>query len=272
MEDEWGGTFREFRAPWGATLTVFEEDASHFEDILDSGVGWPYEIRQLVLLAKPGDVVVDVGANYGYTACLFAYEVEDQGHVLAMEPGPRMFDLLRRNVERNVPGRVTVVNAAVGSEPGRAQLHRSGSNLATHSLSPTLVPNVRDVVDVEVRTLDELCATYLPEREPDLLKVDVEGWELEVLRGGRAMLERARPTIWLEFWPDGIAAAGFDPKGVLDLMHELDYTITAHDLVREDVVDSSDEAILRYCEESGARFRAEGKFNRHGILYLHASV
>src|SRR5262245_48390832 len=148
MDDEWGLTRREFRAPWGAQLTVIAEDASHFEDILESGVGWPYEIRQLVLLAKPGDVVVDVGANYGYTACLFAYEVEESGRVLAIEPGPRMFDLLRSNVERNVPDRVQVVNAAAGSEPGTALLYRSGTNLATNGLNPSLVPNVRDTVEV----------------------------------------------------------------------------------------------------------------------------
>ena len=92
-----------------------------------------------------------------------------------------------------------------------------------------------------------------------------------MLQGATDVLRRARPSLWLEFWPDGLRANGHDPQWVLDLLVELGYVVTAHDLVIESPLDLRADEIVAYCDEATERFRAEGKHQLVGILYLHAT-
>jgi FkbM family methyltransferase len=269
-EHGWNGTPVSITTPWGDTLTVLREDASHYGDVLETGVSWAYETRYLKPYLAPGDVVVDVGANYGYTTCYFASVCGPTGHVLALEPEPDTRALLEHNVRTSGHQNVEIVPAAAGASNGSISLWRSATNFANHALNAGLVPNVRDSVQVDVVTLDELCATRLGERPPTVLKIDVEGWEWDVLQGSRQVLDRARPTIWLEYWPDGIRANGHEPGDVLDLFDEYGYAVSAHDLVIESPVDVSGRQIIDYCQEASERFRAAGRPGLHGILYLHA--
>ncbi|GAA2128632.1 FkbM family methyltransferase [Nocardioides bigeumensis] len=255
----------------GAELTVLKEDASHYGDVLATGVSWAYETAFLEPIVEPGDVVIDVGANYGYTSSYFSSEVGPEGFVLSLEPEPDTRSLLSHNMRTNGHTNVEVVAAAAGAEPGTARLFRSGTNLATHSLSDALVRNIKDSVTVEVVTLDELCAIRLDGRPPTVLKIDAEGWEWGVLEGAADVLRRYRPALWMEFWPDGLRANGHDPQWVLDLLTELGYAVTAHDLVLETALPLEPDEIVPYCDEATERFRREGKHNLVGILYLHAT-
>ena len=270
-EPEFGGTPVTIRTPWGDELTVLREDASHYGDVLESGVSWAYETQYLEPYVEPGDVVVDVGANYGYTTTYFASEVGPEGFVLSIEPEPDTRALLEHNVRSSGYQTVEIVAAAAGDRSGTISLYRSATNFANHSLNGSLVPNVRDAVQVEVVTVDELCASRLGDRLPTVLKIDVEGWEWATLEGARRTLEQAKPAIWLEYWPDGIRANGHEPRDVLDLFDSLGYVTTAHDLVLESPVDVTGDAIIAYCDEATERFKQAGRTELHGILYLHAA-
>jgi FkbM family methyltransferase len=76
------------------------------------------------------------------------------GHVVAFEPDPDNFALLRRNVELNGYGNVELVNAAVSDRPGRCRLYRSGDNAGDHRLNAA--PEDRPSVEVEVVTVDDV--------------------------------------------------------------------------------------------------------------------
>jgi FkbM family methyltransferase len=270
-EQGFGGTPVTIRTPWGDELTVLREDASHYGDVLESGVSWAYETQYLEPYVEPGDVVVDVGANYGYTTTYFASEVGPEGFVLSLEPEPDTRALLEHNVRSSGYQNVEIVAAAAGDRSGTISLYRSATNFANHSLNGSLVPNVRDAVQVEVVTVDELCASRLGDRLPTVLKIDVEGWEWATLEGARRTLEQAKPAIWLEYWPDGIRANGHEPRDVLDLFDSLGYVTTAHDLVIESPVEVTGDGIIAYCDEATERFRQAGRTELHGILYLHAA-
>ncbi|MFH9086724.1 FkbM family methyltransferase [Streptomyces sp. NPDC017673] len=256
---------------WGARLTVLREDASHYGDVLTSGVSWEHETRLLRRLTRAGAAVLDVGANYGYTASLFAHHAGRGGRVVSVEPEPVMAGLLERNMAANGHDNVDVVRAAAGSAPGRLELWRSATNLACHALNPGLVPAPVDSVTVPVTTLDDVCADRLAGRTPDLLKVDVEGWELEALKGARRVLETARPDIWLEFWPDGLRANGHRPAELLELLRAAGYELTGHDLVTGEEVPAAGEAAIDYCDAASEALRAEGRTDLYGIVYLLAS-
>jgi FkbM family methyltransferase len=259
----------EVQTPWGARLTVLAEDASHRGDFLATGVNWEHETRILRQLVRPGMTVVDVGANFGYCASLFAAGCGSHGRVLAIEPEPVMFGLLARNAADG-HGNVTTLNAAVGAADGAARLWRSATNLGCHSLSRQLVPTVASSVTVPLTRLDTVCVADSPFGQVDLLKVDVEGWEAAVLQSGDELLRRCKPALWLEFWPDGLRQCGTPPESLLRDIAGWGYTITMVDLLTGAQMAADGSAPIDYCDQMTENLRAEGNLDLYGIVYLLA--
>jgi FkbM family methyltransferase len=140
-------------------------------------------VRELV---RSGTTVWDIGANVG----LFSFAAAAKGaQVVAVEADTWLASLLHRSVHLNgLP--VTVVPAAVSSVPGIATLSQSDQGKASNSLQGN-GPR-QTVVTI---TLDWL-AEHFP--APHVLKIDVEGMEYEVLRGGGTLLHRHHPAIFCE--------------------------------------------------------------------------
>jgi FkbM family methyltransferase len=144
---------------------------------------------------SPGDLCFDIGANVGQSiealrAC--------GGSVVALEPNPHCMPALRHQFSRDA--QVTLVAKAVGDRPGKATLHFSGT-AATASLRGDWNRRDDQTVEVEIVTLDQLIADH---GAPKLLKVDVEGFELEVFQG----LGRSVPVIYFEMHAREIQVVG----------------------------------------------------------------
>ena len=144
---------------------------------------------------SPGDLCFDIGANVGQTiealrAC--------GATVLALEPNPNCLPALRHQFARDP--KVSLVGKAVGDRPGKATLHFSGT-AATASLRDDWNRRDDQRVEVEIVTLDELIGAY---GLPRLLKVDVEGFEVQVFQG----LGRPVPIVYFEMHAGETAAVG----------------------------------------------------------------
>lgn len=167
-------------------------------EALESG---EYPNERLLAVARSfvngKSVVVDVGAHIGTFAIPLAAMVEQ---VIAFEPSPENGILLSRNVrENNVALRV--VNKALGSEAGSGTLLvRSASNAGAN----TIVPGG----NIPVVTLDSEVA------RADFIKMDVEGMELDVVRGGVRLIERARPVVLFEVNLSQLRAHGASPRAL----------------------------------------------------------
>lgn len=162
--------------------------------------------RLLEAVLRPGMTVVDVGANIGYHALLAARRVGEGGRVLAVEPSAVNLEHLRANVERNALPWVRVLPVAAGAQRGRRSFHHradSGhSGLFPHPREATM-----EVEEVEEAPLDELISGPV-----DLVKIDVEGGEVEVLRGMERILEEnPRIRLLVEWSPQLLTAAGREP-------------------------------------------------------------
>ena len=139
--------------------------------------------RALVASLRAGAVVYDVGANVGFYTLLAARAVGRAGHVVAFEPHPENLRALERNIALNALTNVTVVAAAVTSARGRGRL--SAGNRALASLGADRG------IEVKILALDDYVASH-PELAPDVVKLDVEGHELEAIAGfGRGLGEVA---------------------------------------------------------------------------------
>jgi FkbM family methyltransferase len=151
----------------------------------------------LVRHLGPGDVLLDVGANLGFFSLLGSRLVGSRGHVYALEPVPENALAIRRHAELNHAGNVSVMELAAARCPGTGRLQlvddRSWSKLEGYGDHP----GTERVMEVELVSIDQLIeAGTLP--APSLVKIDVEGAELDVLHGMKATLERARPAVICE--------------------------------------------------------------------------
>lgn len=158
--------------------------------------------RELVRRAlRPGDVFADVGAHVGLFSILAAKRVGSQGKVYAFEPSSGTFDALRVNVRRNgVDGIVVPRRIALSDSDGEESIQIGDARYSAWTSFGRVPPGEAVGSErVETRTIDSLVRASLIER-PFLLKVDVEGWELHVLRGGAETFAGAdAPHLIVEF-------------------------------------------------------------------------
>lgn len=171
-------------------------------------------------LLVEGDTYIDVGANWGYFACIASHVVGTSGLVLAMEPNRDAFRRLQDTVHRNVLVNVLGVSFAASEEAGR---HVSLKRLFFRQTTSSFVREANDVVPsgTVTNTVDYLCrkAGGRPAR---LLKVDVEGAELQVLKGARELLGDARPWVILEV-SSYSRRFNYSPREVHEFMRVLGY-------------------------------------------------
>ena len=155
-----------------------------------------------------GDVLYDVGANVGFFTVIGARLVGGVGSVVAFEPIAANAALVRRNADLNGFGTIDVIEKAVSDRSGTGELviaaYSGGSALST----TTPPPDATSVVAVELITLDEFVDAGHP--APTLVKIDVEGTEIEVLRGMVNVLRRDRPVVIVEI--DDSSQQGYDSK------------------------------------------------------------
>ena len=165
---------------------------------------------------RPGATVFDVGANVGAYTLLFAAWAGDRGRVFAFEPAPEALAGLRTHVALNgLQSRVDIVETAIASSTGRAPfaVHPSGgaSSLAVSAVEQAAV------VTVPTDTIDNFCAARGV--QPDVIKIDVEGAELEALIGARRTLARPGVEAFVEFHPSVWTVTGVTRAAVEQEIH-----------------------------------------------------
>jgi FkbM family methyltransferase len=210
----------------------------------------PAELRYVCDTLRPGQVAVDAGCHKGAYTYWMRRCVGSTGAVFAFEPQPRQVDYLRAVFAAMRYANVTLVPQGLSNATGRLPLHIPAGSGETHlasferggeqgagseeqrargrepsapspspfALRPPL-PAPCSVLPVDVTTLDDFF--WGQPREPDFLKIDVEGHELALFEGGRHTLETHRPTILVEcearHRPDG------DVRPVFELLQSLGY-------------------------------------------------
>lgn len=161
-----------------------------------------YEAGTLHVLQEilgDGDVFLDVGANVGLMSLLAATRVGASGQVHSFEPVPDINRLLRASVAVNAYANITIHKTGVGSSPSHTRIF---SRTAVNRGSATLLGpgDSSPGFDIQVDTIDRFAAQQLGDKPIALIKIDVEGWELEVLKGAvRILSQQYSPALCIEF-------------------------------------------------------------------------
>lgn len=236
----------------GIDLCVDGQDEIIYPALVAYGSHDPEEHDLITSLVRPGMTVLDVGANIGIYTVACAKLVGPEGRVYAFEPEPDTHELLSANLESNHVGNTVAVAAALSDREGEATLYRDRWNAGGHTLlEDNITTQAGGSVQIEIRTLDG----YFGGEDvvADFIKMDAQGFEGHVVRGGREFLQRGAPILLMEFWPEGLRNAGTDPERLLRELSDLGY----HVVPQEGVADSrrDPEEVVREAEgESGKGF------------------
>ena len=160
-------------------MTYTTDDLGVGFDLFVHGIWEAHLVRLLPYLHLDGKVAIDVGANVGAYTLRLSDAVGASGSVIAMEPDPQTNAWLRRNVDQNGCINVSVVQAAAGSAPAVAAFANDLVNRGNHRIVGEHDPHDRTV---EVVTVDSL-TEGLPADSVGFIKIDVQGFELEVVKG-----------------------------------------------------------------------------------------
>jgi len=191
---------------------------------------------------KPGSVFFDVGANIGLYAVPACQVVGPAGRVVCFEAHPSTYAFLARNLARNGNGGVTAENMAVGSGPGEIRIAFDPRNPGeTH-----IARGAERGDSVAMVSLDDYCARKEIARI-DYLKIDVEGYETEVLRGARSIIAASEAIlIQTEYEPKHLERYG-DPTALTALLSG--WGLKPHQLAWEDGSPSRIDSLIDYSGE-----------------------
>jgi FkbM family methyltransferase len=153
--------------------------------------------KLLEKIIKKGDLIFDIGANIGYLSILFSHLTGSTGKVIAIEPSPRSFNLLERNISIGLNSsncNIKAINIGISEEQGELILNET--NCLERSSLEAANEKTNQIL-VAVKNLDTLCREH---GNPSFVKIDVEGHEHYVFKGAEILLSKAdaRPLIMFE--------------------------------------------------------------------------
>jgi len=151
---------------------------------------------QVDLMCRPGNTVLDIGANVGDWTLAMALRVGPDGRVLAFEPVPYLAETIVKTSRINRQDQVEVLNLALSDADGTAEFSVEQGNSGGSRLGQ--MAGDFAMTTVPTRRLDSLLAERPDITRIDFIKIDVEGFELHVLEGARATLARFHPPLILE--------------------------------------------------------------------------
>jgi FkbM family methyltransferase len=168
------------------------------------------EFSFLSQVVRPGMTIVDVGANQGiYT--LFLSRLAAPARIFAFEPEPLLYEQLSENVRINAVRNVVCQQLAIANENKSFTFRLGPLNTGDNRIVTATESRSEDIL-VEATTLDDL----FPEERIDLIKIDIQGFELHALEGAREVLHRTQEIILLlEYWPYGLNQSGSSASRLL---------------------------------------------------------
>jgi FkbM family methyltransferase len=211
-------------------------------------------VRRMPELFQDGDIL-DIGANIGYTACVFAGALKQGSKVYAFEPDLSSHALLEEVIQRKkLSSSIEPMNFAMGNYEGRVEFWHNKEHSADHRVVTEKFRSVRsdaiETTTVPMTSVDAFVKAHNLQTV-SFIKIDVQGYELAVCEGMQDTLERFPATrVCLEYSPEGLLELGFEPEKVLNFLRVRGYQLYV--LTRTQIQAAPDNtAIQRSVQRAG---------------------
>lgn len=182
----------------GQNFTIALDPSNGFIDahIYATGTYEPDILQVMKDYLRPGDTFVDIGGNIGWHSLFATSLVGEQGKVHTFEPLPKLNEQFKRSIKlNNFSKQVTLHSYGCSDVSGKAYLHINEKNIGGSSI---LDERYSETVEISTLPADEILRDL---SEISLIKIDTEGFEIEVLRGLKTTLSQLKPKLIIEFSP-----------------------------------------------------------------------
>jgi FkbM family methyltransferase len=204
-----------FYYPDGCAFNVSAAKASISGTQFSYGGYEAEETRLMASVVAAGSTVIDVGANFGWHAIHLSRRVGDSGKVLAFEPIPATYAELTENVALNACNNLKSFSFALGNEARTISMYLPGTDMGAGAASQFL--DTGDRVEVSMLRLDDVLDREGVEHV-DFIKADIEGGELNFLRGTERLINRCHPVIFVEIVDIHCHRFGYVPQDLIQLL------------------------------------------------------
>jgi len=172
-----------------------------------SGIREPECTRIMKQELEKGMTIAEIGANIGYYALMEALIIGKKGKIYAIEPFPENFELLQKNIKLNSYDDIAeTYNIAISNRSGKDKLYTSSK----HNLCNMIESETDNFIEINTETLDNFIAD---KKLPDLIRMDIEGFEYYVVDGMKKTLEKCKSCkIFIEIHPYQMEEKGLDFK------------------------------------------------------------
>lgn len=177
-----------------------------------------FEIELLKKHIKPGDTVLDIGANIGFYATILSDIVGEKGKIHCFEPDTTNFNHLKKTTVSYK--NIIINNKAVGPKTEKLKIYTSKELNVDHR---TYKPEEYDQeIEIDAVSIDD----YLKGAKVDFIKMDIQGFEMEAMKGMKETLKN-NPNVKMisEFWPYGLKKAGSSLRDYFVLLKELNFNV-----------------------------------------------
>jgi FkbM family methyltransferase len=181
----------------------------------------PENFKPVEYKIKTAKVIVDAGANVGSTTLLFASE-NPGAEIYSFEPHPDTYQKAVTNIQLNAFDKIQIFNLGLGAVKESKKLYEViANNPGMNRMMPGENPYPFRLI--EIITLDDFCTEHNIS-QIDFLKVDVEGFEYFVLLGGKTIISKTHPVIYLELYDHGLKKHGYSASQLIAWLFEMGYT------------------------------------------------
>ena len=175
-------------------------------------------------LSEGSKCFFDVGAHIGIVSLAVSKSISNKGKIYAFEASKQNLDFLKYHIKSNNIKNIKVINKLVTSTvKKKSVLFESHESSGMNSVISINEKQITEKKNVQSITLDEFCKTK--KIYPDILKVDIEGSEIDMLIGAKGIIKKMKPLIFLSYHPFHIKKLGYDKSFIFDILKKLDYKI-----------------------------------------------
>jgi FkbM family methyltransferase len=178
---------------------------------------------KLYKLVKKNDLVLDIGTNFGTTLLQFAKIIGKNGFVYGFEPDPQNFSICQNNIKLNNFSNIKVENLGVGSKEDKLMLIVDSEN--NRGMNRISIENKgKESYIVKIICLDDWIRSNNI-NQINLIKIDVEGFELEVLKGAEKTLKSIKPILFIELDDNNLKLQNSSAKELIEYLVQFEYEI-----------------------------------------------